>query len=77
MNSTSTASSGLISMLTVNAPATAAKPSARPASGWRPTLRKATPGQRNQDQIAGVGGDARQDADEGQDVGQRPAPARR
>ena len=34
-------------------------------------------GQRNQDQVAGVGGDARQDADERQDVGQRPARARR
>jgi hypothetical protein len=39
VNSTSTASSGLISMLTVKAPATAAKPSASPASGLRPTAR--------------------------------------
>ena len=72
VNSTSTASSGLISMLTVKAPATAAKPSARPASGWRPTLEKGDAGERDQHQIAGIGGDAREDADEGQDVGQRP-----
>ena len=34
---------GVIRTLTRNAAATAAKASARPARGWRPTLRKATP----------------------------------
>jgi hypothetical protein len=43
VNSVSTASSGLMSMFTVNAPATAANPAAIPASGCRPRLRNAIP----------------------------------
>ena len=37
------ASSGLISMFTVNAPATPANPAPGRRAGWRPTLRKAAP----------------------------------
>jgi hypothetical protein len=42
VNSVRTAFSGLM-MLTVKAAATAAKPVARPAMGWRPRLRIAVP----------------------------------
>ena len=43
VNSVRTASSGLISILTLKALATLAKPSASPASGCRPTLKNAVP----------------------------------
>ena len=68
-------STGTIRMLTRKAAATAAKAAARPASGCRPTLMKAARRERDQDQVAGIGGDARQDADEHQHVGERVPPA--
>ena len=73
VSSVRTASSGLMIMFTLNAPATAANPTASPASGCRPTLRKAAPAKRDQHHIAGIGGDARQNADECDDVNQCPA----
>ena len=38
-----------------------------PASGWRPTRQERGGAERHEDQVAGVGGDARQDPDEDED----------
>ncbi len=57
-------------MLTRNAAATAAKAAASPASGCRPDGDEGGARERDQDQVAGIGGDAREDADEHQHVGQ-------
>ena len=74
------ASIGPMIRLTPKIAPTPAKHVARPASGCRPTLRNAAAPERDEDQVAGVGGDARQHADEDQDegeqlAGRRPRPA--
>ena len=60
-------------MLTVNAPATRGKAQRQPGERMPADAEERRAGQRNQHQIAGIRGDARQDAHERQDVRQRPA----
>ena len=69
--SVTTPSAGVSRMLTENAALTAPKPAAMPASGCRPTLMNAAAARGISTKVAGVRRDARDDADEHDDVGQR------
>ena len=57
-------STGTMNTLTRNTAATPAKAAAMPAIGCRPTREEGGGTQRDQHQVAGIGGDAREHADE-------------